>query len=227
MDHLSELNKRFLITILSFLIATIPSWIFYENIIDYISNPLTKIGYSDENLVIHNITEPLQVKLYVVFFVSFYIVLPIVVFNITSFLIPAVNVKYKKISWLLTFLSILLFYYGAYFGYVNIYHGLQFFISLTELSVGLRSQYYIQFLFRFIFLIGLFFQFPIVVAFLIMNGLISSKYLIGKRKEIFMSILIIAAVITPTGDPFSLFLFSIPTYLMFELTVLFMKKRFD
>ena len=227
MDHFTELNKRAILLILSIWVAFVPGWILYDSIIEILLKPLNSIGYSQESLVVHQITEPLQVKISIVFFLSFYICLPVIVYNIAAFLIPAANTKYKKISWILTLTSLAFFYGGAYLGYVNIHHGLDFLISFTDLTVGIRSQYYFQFIFRFLIFIGLFFQFPIIVTILILNRIIKISYLSSRRKEIFVLILFIAAVITPTGDPVSLLIFTLPVYVLYELLIFSLKNKFD
>lgn len=227
MEHFSELNKRFMLLIFSLCISFFPAWIFYDSVVDILMKPLNKIGYNEESLVVHQITEPLQVKILVVFFVAFYICLPIVVYNIAAFLIPAASYRYKKLSWLLTCISLIFLYGGAYLGFTNIHLGLDFLISFTDLSVGIRSQYYFQFLFRFLLFIGLFFQFPIIVTILIINRVIKISYLVKRRKEIFIIILFISAVITPTGDPVSLLIFTLPIYTLYELLLFFLKKKFD
>ena len=227
MEHFSELNKRSTLLVFSISVSFIPAWILYDSIIEVLLKPLNRIGYDKESLVVHQITEPLQVKILVVIFIALYICLPIIVYNIAAFLIPAAETKYKKVSWFLTLVSLAFFYGGAYLGYTTIHYGLDFLISFTDLSVGIRSQYYFQFLFRFFLFIGLFFQFPIIVTILILNRIIKISYLINKRKEIFLLIMFIAAVITPTGDPASLLIFTLPVYLFYELLLLLLKNKFD
>lgn len=227
MEHFTELNKRIILLMFSLGVAFVPGWILYDSVIDILLKPLNTIGYNQESLVVHQITEPLQVKILVVFFLAFYISLPIIVFNVAAFLIPAAKTKYIKISWLLTITSLAFFYGGAYLGYVNIHHGLEFLISFTDLTVGIRSQYYFQFIFRFLIFIGIFFQFPIIVTILILNRVIKVSYLVNRRKEIFILILFIAAVITPTGDPVSLLIFTLPVYIFYEFLIFSLKNKFD
>ena len=227
MGHFTELNKRIILLIFSLGVAFVPGWILYDSIIDILLKPLISIGYNHESLVVHQITEPLQVKILVVFFLAFYISLPIIVFNIAAFLIPAAKTKYIKISWLLTLISLSFFYGGAYLGYINIHHGLEFLMSFTDLTVGIRSQFYFQFIFRFLVFIGIFFQFPIIVTILILNRVIKVSYLINRRKEIFILILFIAAIITPTGDPVSLLIFTLPVYIFYEILIFSLKNKFD
>jgi len=227
MDHFSELNKRVVLSLTSLGIALIPSWYLHDVFVDYLLYPLQKIGFNQESLVVHHITEPLQVKILVVFFLALYISLPIVIYNIAAFLIPASDKKFKIVSWALTFVSLIFFYGGAYLGYKNIHLGLDFLISFTDLTIGLRSHYYFQFIFRFFIFIGIFLQFPIIMSILIINKIIKTQYLRDKRKEIFVFILILSAVITPTGDPISLAIFTFPVYVVYELFLAVLKKKFD
>ncbi len=226
-EHFSELNRRSFLMVSSIFTASIPSWYYYDSFVQILIKPILKIGYGQESLVVHQVTEGLQVKLSVVLFLSFYISLPIIVYNIAAFLIPAASNEYKKTSWFLTLLSLLFFYGGALFAYSNMHLAMDFFFSFTDVAVGIRSQYYFHFIFRFILFIGIFFQFPIVVAVLVLNKIVRIKLLIEKRREIFVLILFTAAVITPTGDPISLILFTMPTYIFYELLILILKRNFD
>ena len=227
MDHFSELNKRVVLSLISLGIAIIPAWFLHDYFVEFLLYPLQKIGFGQESLVVHQVTEPLQVKILVVFFLGFYISLPIFIYNIAAFLIPASDKKFKVVSWILTLVSLFFFYGGAYLGYKNIHLGLDFLMSFTDLTIGIRSHYYFQFIFRFFIFIGIFFQFPIVIAILIINKIIKIKYLRDKRKEIFVIILILSAIITPTGDPISLAVFTFPVYIVYELLLTVLKKKFD
>jgi len=227
MAHFSELNKRVVLSFVSLGIALIPSWFLHDYFVNILLHPLQQIGFGQESLVVHQITEPLQVKMLVVLFLSFYISLPIFVYNIAAFLIPAAGKKFKVASWFLTIVSLIFFYGGAYLGYKNIYLGLDFLISFTDLTIGIRSHYYFQFIFRFFLFIGIFFQFPVIITILILNKIIKIKYLRSKRREIFLIILIASAIITPTGDPLSLAIFTLPVYVIYELLLLILKNKFD
>ena len=226
-EHFTELNRRSLLVISSIFAASFPSWFLYDRFINVLLIPIERIGLSQKSLVVHQVTEALQVKLSVVIFLSFYICLPIIVYNLAAFLIPAASKQYKKISWFLTLLSLLFFYGGAFFAYYNMHHAMDFFFSFTDVTVGIRSQYYYQFIFRFILFIGIFFQFPIVVSVLVLNKVVQVSYLLNKRREIFVLILFTAAVVTPTGDPISLVLVTLPTYIFYELLIFILKRKFD
>ena len=70
-----------------------------------------------------------------------------------------------------------------------------------------------------------FFHFvALVIYFLIKRGIISRNIFTDNRKEIFVAVLIFSAIITPTGDPVTLFIFTIPLYMLIEL-VLYLSKN--
>ena len=73
-------------------------------------------------------------------------------------------------------------------------------------------------------LFGVSFQLPLIMLFLLNKGIIEVKSLTNKRAEMFIVILIFSAVITPTGDPISLFIFTLPMYLLIEIMIFIHKK---
>ncbi len=80
-------------------------------------------------------------------------------------------------------------------------------------------------LFRICLLFGLTFQLPLFIAFLISKEVIKISLITNNRREVFILILILSAIITPTGDPITLFIFAIPLYLFIELAIYIQIKR--
>ena len=74
-------------------------------------------------------------------------------------------------------------------------------------------------------LFALTFQLPLVTLFLLNKKIININLLTNNRAELFIFILIISAVVTPTGDPVSLFVFTIPLYLLMEIIIFIFKKN--
>ncbi len=102
--------------------------------------------------------------------------------------------------------------------------GIEFLLSFNENEILLRSQNYFQFIIRISLLFGISFQSPLLVLFLLNKNIIKVAYFTNNRPELFIFILILSAVITPTGDPLTLFIFAIPMYLLIELMILLHKK---
>ena len=117
-----------------------------------------------------------------------------------------------------------LFYLGIFSAYKTLPIGIDFLLSFNESDFILRTQNYFQLISRISILFGISFQTPLVIYFLIKRGIISRNIFTDNRKEIFVAVIIFSAIITPTGDPVTLFIFTIPLYMLIEL-VLYLSKN--
>ena len=196
----------------------------YSTIYEILINPLLKAGYSTTDLVAFTIYEGFQVKILNTFFVSLTLAMPFIIFILGYFFKPALENTSHIIflSYLLIFIS--LFYFGIFSAYKSIPVGINFLLEFNESEFILRTQNYFQLISRISILFGLSFQMPLVIFFLIKKNIIKRTLLTNNRKEIFVFVLIFSAVITPTGDPITLFIFTIPLYLLIEF-VLYLSKK--
>lgn len=196
----------------------------YSTIYEILINPLLKAGYSTTDLVAFTIYEGFQVKILNTFFVSLTLAMPFIIFILGYFFKPALENTSHIIflSYLLIFIS--LFYLGIFSAYKSIPVGINFLLEFNESEFILRTQNYFQLISRISILFGLSFQMPLVIFFLIKKNIIKRTLLTNNRKEIFVFVLIFSAVITPTGDPITLFIFTIPLYLLIEF-VLYLSKK--
>ena len=103
-------------------------------------------------------------------------------------------------------------------------YGIEFLLSFNENEVILRSQNYYQFITRVSLLFAITFKLPLITLFLLNKRLLNIQLLTENRAELFIFILIISAIVTPTGDPVSLFVFTIPLYVLMEITIFIHKK---
>jgi len=223
-DHFKELNYRIYTSLMVITIFFIITYYNYSTIYEILINPLLKAGYSTTDLVAFTIYEGFQVKILNTFFVSLTLAMPFIIFILGYFFKPALENTSHIIflSYLLIFIS--LFYLGIFSAYKSIPVGINFLLEFNESEFILRTQNYFQLISRISILFGLSFQMPLVIFFLIKKNIIKRTLLTKNRKEIFVFVLIFSAVITPTGDPITLFIFTIPLYLLIEL-VLYLSKK--
>ena len=223
-DHFKELNYRIYTSLMVITIFFIITYFNYSTIYEILINPLLKAGYSTTDLVAFTIYEGFQVKILNTFFVSLTLAMPFIIFILGYFFKPALENTSHIIflSYLLIFIS--LFYLGIFSAYKSIPVGINFLLEFNESEFILRTQNYFQLISRISILFGLSFQMPLVIFFLIKKNIIKRTLLTNNRKEIFVFVLIFSAVITPTGDPITLFIFTIPLYLLIEL-VLYLSKK--
>lgn len=220
-----EIKKRFIITLVVFILALITGFVFYESIIKLIVNLLRLEGV---NIVFTSPFQFLSLAMTSAMLVAIVIVLPLVIFQIVSFLRPAL--KKHEFNIIITFIpfSTLLFGCGFGFGLLIMRYIIEIFYQKSvELNIGnfldisnLLSQVLITSA-----LMGLAFQFPILLTILIRLEIISYKFLENYRLWAYISSLIFAAFLPPT-DLLSLFLLCLPLVFLFEATIIINKYIF-
>ena len=224
-EHLKELNIRILISIILIVIFSIYVYFKYSFFIEILNQPLIDAGYDESNIFALTIYEGFQVKITNIFLISLILLLPITLLNLGFFLKPAL-VELSWLSFIFYNLFFTVFYYLGIFAALELgSYGIEFLLSFNENEIILRSQNYYQFITRVALLFALTFQLPLVTLFLLNKKIININLLTNNRAELFISILIISAVVTPTGDPVSLFVFTIPLYLLMEIIIFIFKKN--
>lgn len=220
-----EIKKRFIVTLVIFVLALIAGFIFYENIIRFIVSLLRLDGV---NIVFTSPFQFLSLAMTSAMLVAIIVVLPLIIYQIMSFLRPALRKNEFKI--IVTFIpfSIILFVSGFGFGLVIMRYIIEIFYQKSlELNIGnfldisnLLSQVLITSA-----LMGLAFQFPIILTILIRLEIISYKFLENYRLWAYIASLIFAAFLPPT-DLLSLFLLCLPLIFLFEVTIIINKYIF-
>ena len=223
MEHLQELNNRILFSFTLVGIVAIFVYNQYSLFGDILLEPLINAGYDNSNIFALTIYEGFQVKLQNTFWISIIITFPLILLILGYFVKPALEIR--TLSFSLYFIFFTLLFYSGIFSSLSIAHvGIEFLLSFNENEIILRSQNYYQFITRISLLFGVSFQLPLIMLFLLNKGIINVKSLTNKRAEMFIVILIFSAVITPTGDPISLFIFTLPMYLLIEIMIFIHKK---
>ena len=195
----------------------------YSFFVNLLLDPLINAGYDESNIFALTIYEGFQVKLQNTFWISIIITFPLGLLIIGYFIKPALDIS--TITFLLYFVFFTLLFYLGIGSSLSIAHvGIEFLLSFNENEIILRSQNYFQFITRVSLLFGISFQLPLVILFLLNKGIIKVNSLTKKRPEMFILILIFSAVITPTGDPVSLFIFTFPMYFLIEIMIFIHKK---
>lgn len=223
-EHFKELNIRIIASLLVVIFFSVIIYINYSTIYNFLVTPLLNAGYSNADLVAFTIYEGFQVKISNTFLVALVLSLPVLIILIGNFIKPAINnlTNSSYIMYIFSFLS--LFYFGVFAAYQTLPIAIDFLLSFNESDFILRTQNYFQIIFRIALLFGISFQIPLVIYFLLKKRIISISIFTENRKEIFVIVLIFSAVLTPTGDPLTLFAFAIPIYLLIEF-VLFLNRN--
>ncbi len=219
LEHLEELRKSLIISVIAIIIAAIASFSFNEQILAIITQPLTSLN---ENLVVTGVTEAFFVKLKLAFLSGFIIASPVVLWSFWNFFKPALYPSERKYIYVLLPVSLLLFAVGVLFSYFGILHlVLKFFIYIAgdTLETMFKVDQYVAFVMAFTIPFGIVFELPVIVYFLTIIGVIRYELLANNRKYALLIIVILAAALTPGPDPVSQMMMAVPVYLLFEISI--------
>lgn len=218
----SEIRRRLIFTLSIFIIAAGVGFIYYEKIVSII---LKIFAIEGINIVF---TSPFQFFTLAVnsaLLVGSIAILPALIFQALSFIRPALRAKeYKAIVTLLP-IAILLFLFGFTYGVLIMkYVVMVFFQKSVELHIGnyIDVSLLLSQIMTTATLLGIAFQFPLVLTVLIRLRIIHPSMLSKQRLFVYVLSLLFAAILPPT-DVLSLFLLFLPLALLFELTLLFNK----
>ncbi|MEG3071096.1 MAG: twin-arginine translocase subunit TatC [Candidatus Syntrophopropionicum ammoniitolerans] len=177
----------------------------------------------DQTVSFLGVTEPIFVKLKLSFFTGFLASLPIILWQIWGFVVPALK-KHEKIFFTsFVVISFLSFIAGVAFGFFGVLrYGVNFLLQFAgpNLLPVLTIDKYISFTISFLIPFGIVFELPLVSYFLARLGLVSYAFCAKNRRYAILVSVVIAAVITPTPDIITCLIVSGPMYLLFEFSVL-------
>ncbi|MDW8102543.1 MAG: twin-arginine translocase subunit TatC [Anaerolineae bacterium] len=221
LEHFEELRERLIKSVIALVLAIIFSLFFTGKFLKILISPMGEL-----KPIFLRPTEMIITYLRVAFIAGLALAMPFIVYQLIKFILPALYPHERRyLYWLipaatLSFLAGLAFAYFVMLPFVVRY-------LLTFGGDLARAQWtigeYINFVTNFLFWMGMTFELPLVIYFLSKLGLISPEWLGRNRKYAIVVIAIIAAVITPTPDPFNMSLVMIPLILLYEVGVLLSK----
>jgi len=223
-DHLKELRKRLAQALVGVAIGTGAVGVFSEQIFRWVMKPV--IGSLPEGQRALNYTsylEPFLVYLKVAVYGGLFASAPWILWQIWLFVAPGLYKREKRV--VIPFLAsgTLLFYGGAafcYFGVMPYAFPALASIAGPDMRPILTMREQLTLVLAMLLGFGIIFEVPVVIAFLSMVGLVDHKFLAKYRRHAAIVNVIVAAVITPTGDPFNLALMAIPMIVFYEIGIL-------
>ena len=127
------------------------------------------------------------------------------------------------------FISSFLFYLGVVVSYFLVFPLTIRFLGTYNVSELVPNQIsiqsYLDTLYILMFSMGKMFEMPVHAYFLSRMGIVSRQMLQSVRRYAFVVILILAAIITPTTDPFTMLVVAMPLYLLYEVSILVCRKK--
>ncbi|MFH1231277.1 MAG: twin-arginine translocase subunit TatC [Planctomycetota bacterium] len=222
-EHLEELRLRLIYSAIIFVITTIVCLIFQEQIIKIIVAPHLKIA-SGKTLKIFNYPEGFFVYFKASLIAGLLLAAPFIIYQIWKFISAGLYPHEKKYVIFYLPSSLTLFIIGVLFSYfIFIPFMLDFLYhysdpAFVESTINLNN--YFNLFIMFTLIMGGVFELPLIMLFLVQIKLFTPKIYLGKWKIVILLAFIIAAIITPSGDPLTQTLFAIPLLLLYIMGIL-------
>jgi sec-independent protein translocase protein TatC len=222
-EHLSELRRRIIISVIAVSIAAIVCFIFSESIIRFFVNYYRDATHGQKNaLIFLGPLDAFLTRIKIATYGGIVLALPVWLFELWRFITPGLNPNEKRYAIPFIVSSILLFALGAYIALLTLPKALEFLLDIggSQLRPELTADKYLGLVSLMIVAFGVAFEFPVVLVFLLLARVLTTQQLRRWRRPAILIIVVFAAVITPSQDPYSLFAMAIPMYIFYELSII-------
>lgn len=220
-EHLEELRKRLIRSIVAVGIAFVLCYLFKERLYYVLTIPLKDVLPEGSSMIFTSLPEAFFTYLKVAFFAAILFTSPYILYQIWKFISPGLYSTEKKYVFPFVFFSSVFFIGGSLFAYFIVFpFGFKFFLAFgTEhIKPMLTMKEYLSFSFKLLFAFGVIFELPVFMFFLGKIGVVNSKLLIAKRKYAILLVFITAALFTPP-DVVTQVMMAVPLMFLYEASI--------
>ena len=223
LEHLTELRIRIIRSLIAVLIGAIAGWVLYPEIISFILDPYCETLGTDCTLRVDEPLEGINTRFMVSTYVGLALAVPVWLWQFWKFVSPGLHKGERRQGLLLVGGGIVLFVAGTMLAFLTLPRALDFLVTIggTDLITEFRAKAYISFVIKMMLAFGLGFQLPVVLIILQRLGILSYVTLRRQWRYAVVIIVVVVAVLTPSGDPISLLALSVPMYLLYEVSILY------
>jgi len=222
-EHLEELRGRIIKCLIALAITTVLSFSFTSRIISVLIAP------AGIKPVFLRPTEMFVTYFRVALLAGVILAMPVIVYQVVQFVSPGLTSSERTYMRIIVPGATLSFVFGVMFAYFAMLpfalrYLLSFGSNLAEAKWAISE--YISFVTMLLFWAGIVFEIPLMIFFLARLGIVTPSFLTKNRKFAVLIIAIVAAVITPTPDPFNMGVVMLPLLLMYEVGIMLAKLAY-
>ncbi len=221
LDHLEELRKRLIYSLLTLAAAFLLCWAFVRDIYHFLEAPIRPFLPEGTKLSYLGPADPLLVYIKVAMLASVFVAAPVILYQAWRFVSPGLYERERRWAAPFILLGSGFFIAGGAFAYfVAFPFAVEFLLGIgDQFQPVITIERYFRFLMTVILGLGLMFELPILIFVLAAAGLVSSRFLLRHFRWAVLIIFIAAAIITPTPDVVNLCVFAVPTVGLYLLGI--------
>lgn len=231
LDHLDELRRRILYSIIAIFVAFLASWYFAPMIFHWLERPFLAAVPEGEKLAFTDLPGPFMLYIKVALLTAIFVSAPVLLTQLWLFLSPGLYTRERRLFLPFIFFTTLFFLAGGYFGYLVAFPiVVKFLLGVGEgFKQVVTISAYFSMMSKILLGLGLVFEMPMLIFFLARLGIVTAGQLVRWFRWAVLLIFVVAAVITPTPDVATQTVFAVPMILLYLLGVvvaaIFGKKR--
>lgn len=226
-EHLSELRTRLIVSLVVFAIFSIAAFLVYDPLLGLLRRPLCGLppellGPQGCDLAFFRTLGPFFFRLKLTALAGIALSSPVWLYELYAFILPALTPRERRYATPFLLSSVILFAVGLTFAYLTLPRGLEFLIRLggEGLTPLLGAEEYLNFVGLMLLGFGVTFELPLVIVFLGLAEVVSVEQLRRQRKAALVGIFLLAAIVTPSQDPYTMSVLAVPLYALYEATIL-------
>ena len=235
-DHLDELRSVIIRILVITVMAAAVAFCLKEELFAVVLAPRTSdfityrlMGVESFNIHLMNtgLTEQFMIHLKTAMYAGVLVASPYIIWQFFRFISPALYDNERKYATLLCTSGYLMFMLGTVLNYFLIFPLTVKFLGTYQVSPDVANmltlQSYMDTLIMMCLVMGIVFELPVVSWILGRMGLVNRQMMRAMRRHAVVAILVVAAIITPTTDAFTLFIVALPIWLLYEVSILIVK----
>ena len=235
-DHLDELRTSLFRIICAVALFAVIAFVMKEELFGIILAPRSSdfityrlLGTDDFSIHLMNtgLTEQFMIHMQTAIYAGLLIASPYILYELFRFVSPGLYANERRYAVWIVGAAYLMFIIGTLVNYFIVFPFTVRFLGTYQVSPDVANmltlQSYIDTLLGMSLIMGVVFELPVVCALMGRMGLINGQLMSTYRRHALVAILIVAAVITPTTDAFTLFVVALPIYLLYELSILIVR----
>ena len=236
-DHLDELRSVIIRALVVTVVAAAVAFCLKDQLFAVVLAPRTSdfitfrlLGVEPFSIHLMNtgLTEQFMIHLKTAMYAGVLIASPYIIYLLFRFISPALYDNERKYATLLCTSGYLMFMLGTLLNYFLIFPLTVKFLGTYQVSEDVANmltlQSYMDTLLMMCLVMGIIFELPVVCWLLGRMGLLNASMMRMWRKHAIVAILVVAAIITPTTDAFTLFIVALPIWLLYEVSIFLVKK---
>ncbi len=221
-EHLAELRRRVVISVLAFAAGATVAFIVYPHILHFLQSPYCQVtGPRPCQLYVTAPLDGLSLRIKLATYGGLFLASPVILWELWRFITPGLHRNEKRYAIPFVAASILLFTLGAVLAFLTFPHALRFLQSIggPTLKQIYNPNSYLGLIVALMTVFGLTFEFPVLLVALELVGVVSPRKLSSWRRWAIVLIVAFAGIITPSGDPFSMLALAVPMYVFYEVSI--------